>query len=47
MYVKVGEKLHDGIFSLGKEKGDCKRFHAGRSGRRAPRRHLEKGPGTR
>jgi hypothetical protein len=44
MYVKVGEKLHDGIFSLGKEKGDCKRFHAGR---RAPRRRLEKGPGTR
>jgi len=28
MYVKIGEKLHDGILSLGKEKGDCKRFHA-------------------
>jgi hypothetical protein len=34
--VKVGEKPHDGILSLGKEKGDCKRFHAGRAAPRAP-----------
>jgi hypothetical protein len=30
MDVKIGKKLHGGEPSLGKEKGDCKRFRSGR-----------------
>jgi hypothetical protein len=47
MYMKVGEKLHDGDLSLGKEKGDCKRFRAVRAAPERRGRRLEKEPGTR
>jgi hypothetical protein len=30
MDVKIGKELHGGELSLGKEKGDCKRFRSAR-----------------